>query len=373
MVNDRLASLRPRRWISRIYSRALRDQHVVSTCFVAHHADHLESRSLLPADNPATLMIVRDRPTGLALFFIMRGSILSAIWKVLLLNVIIAIFVTVGHGTVFHEKVTLTTIPFTLIGLALAIFLGFRNSAAYDRYWESRKLWGQLVATSRDLSRQCQSMIQNDLPIQTARQRSGLDDVRVRMICRAIAFAHALRIQLRTTNPSSWSDFEGLLKEDELARLGTTSSNTNFLMNRMGKDLRRCLVEQRLDPFLAPTIDSTLCTMVAVATGCERIKNTPIPFSYTLLLHRTAYLYCFLLPFGLVDTIGFMTPVVVAIVAYTFFGLDAVGDEITEPFGVSSNHLPLDALCRTIEIDMRESLGDVFIPPALEAVEFQLT
>jgi putative membrane protein len=104
-------------------------------------------------------MIIRDRPAGLALFFIMRGSILSAIWKVLLLDFIIAIVVTVAHGTVFHEKVTLTTIPFTLIGLALAIFLGFRNSAAYDRYWESRKLWGRLVACSRDLTRQCQSMI----------------------------------------------------------------------------------------------------------------------------------------------------------------------------------------------------------------------
>ena len=318
-------------------------------------------------------MIVRDRPTGLALFFIMRGSILSAIWKVLLLNIVISLFVTVAHGTVFHEKVTLTTIPFTLIGLALAIFLGFRNSAAYDRYWESRKLWGQLVASSRDLSRQCQSLIRDDLTTHAARRTIGLDDVRVRMICRAIAFAHALRLQLRMTKASNCTDFEGLLTGEEFACLGMTSSDTNFLMNRMGEDVRRCLFEQRLDALLAATIDGTLCAMVAVATGCERIKNTPIPFSYTLLLHRTAYLYCFLLPFGLVDTIGFMTPVVVAIVAYTFFGLDAVGDEITEPFGESSNHLPLDALCRTIEIDMRESLGDTVIPLSLKPVNFQLT
>ncbi len=216
-------------------------------------------------------------------------------------------------------------------------------------------------------------MIRADLTTHSARESGGLDDVRVRMICRVIAFAHALRLQLRVTNASNCTDFEGLLTGDEFACLGKTSSNTNFLMHRMGEDVRRCLVEQRLDPFLAATIDDTLGAMVAVATGCERIKNTPIPFSYTLLLHRTAYLYCFLLPFGLVDTIGFMTPVVVAIVAYTFFGLDAVGDEITEPFGESSNHLPLDALCRTIEIDMRESLGDTVIPPALQPVDFQLT
>jgi putative membrane protein len=113
--------------------------------------------------------------------------------------------------------------------------------------------------------------------------------------------------------------------------------------------------------------------MTAAGASCERIKNTPIPFSYTLLLHRTAYLYCFLLPFGLVDSIGFMTPFVVAIVAYTFFGLDALGDEIAEPFGREPNDLPLDALCRTIEIDLREALRDQHVPAPLKPVNYFLS
>jgi putative membrane protein len=112
--------------------------------------------------------------------------------------------------------------------------------------------------------------------------------------------------------------------------------------------------------------------MVATGAACERIRNTPIPFSYTLLLHRTAYLYCFLLPFGLVDTIGFMTPFVVAIVAYTFFGLDALGDEIEEPFGCSANDLPLEAICRGIEITLRESLGEKDLPKPFRPVDYQL-
>ena len=113
--------------------------------------------------------------------------------------------------------------------------------------------------------------------------------------------------------------------------------------------------------------------MTASAASCERIRNTPVPFSYTLLLHRTAYLYCFLLPFGLVDTTGFMTPFVVAIVAYTFFGLDALGDEIEEPFGLESNDLPLYTLCRAIEINLRESLGETDLPPPLLPVDYLLT
>jgi putative membrane protein len=92
-----------------------------------------------------------------------------------------------------------------------------------------------------------------------------------------------------------------------------------------------------------------------------------------LLLHRTAYFYCFLLPFGLVDTLGFMTPFVVAIVAYTFFALDALGDEIEEPFGLAPNDLPLETLCRTIEINLRETLGESPLPPPLLPVAYQLS
>ena len=107
-------------------------------------------------------------------------------------------------------------------------------------------------------------------------------------------------------------------------------------------------------------------------TGCERIKNTPIPFTYNLLLHRTAYLYCFLLPFGLVDSIGFMTPFVVGIVSFTFFGLDALGDEIEEPFGVLPNDLALSSMCRTIERDLRAALGEVDLPAALVPVNYRI-
>jgi ion channel-forming bestrophin family protein len=120
-------------------------------------------------------------------------------------------------------------------------------------------------------------------------------------------------------------------------------------------------------------MDATLSALATVAAACERIKNTPMPFPYTLLLHRTAWLYCFLLPFGLVDVVGFMTPFVVAIVAYTFFGLDALGDEIEEPFGLAMNHLPLDALCREVEMNLLEALGGKELPERLVPVDHLLT
>ncbi|KJK23064.1 bestrophin [Burkholderiaceae bacterium 16] len=315
-------------------------------------------------------MIVRERPSGLRLFLVLRGSILSRIWRVLLVNLLVAVGVTLSHGAFFQHKITLTAIPFTLIGLPLAIFLGFRNTAAYDRFWEGRKLWGDLVVRSQNLARQCLGLIA-EAPGNAAPAPAGLDDVRVRMISRAMAYAYALRNRLRGSGADTGLE-PSWLRPAELAALQRSTNAPAALMMRMGEDLGLCVRQGRVDPCLAAGIDDTLSHMVAAAVACDRIRNTPIPFSYTLLLHRTAYLYCFLLPFGLVDTIGFVTPIVVAIVAYTFFGLDALGDELEEPFGTSPNDLPLDALCRTIEIGIKEALGETELPPPLAPVDYCL-
>ena len=313
-------------------------------------------------------MIVRNRPSGPKLFLLLRGSVMPRILPTLVVNIVVATLVTISHGDLFDLKITLTTIPFTLIGLPIAIFLGFRNNSAYDRFWEGRKLWGELVLRCRNFSRQCLSLIDYAEP---AEARHGLTDIRVRMIYRAIVFPYVLRDLLRGQQTAP--ELAQLLLPAEFEQMELASNKPDFLMQNMGMDLRRCLQEGRIDPCLAASIDTTLSSMTAAAASCERIKNTPIPFSYTLLLHRTAYIYCFLLPFGLVDSIGFMTPFVVAIVAYTFFGLDALGDEIEEPFGLEPNDLPLDAICRAIEIDLRNALHDSHVPPPLEAVDFCLT
>jgi putative membrane protein len=140
----------------------------------------------------------------------------------------------------------------------------------------------------------------------------------------------------------------------------------------MALDLRSCLDKKLVPEYFAAKIDANVTSLTTVLAGCERIKNTPIPFTYNLLLHRTAYLYCFLLPFGLVDSIGFMTPLVVGIVSFTFFGLDALGDEIEEPFGMQPNNLALSSMCRTIERDLHAALGEKDLPEPLHPVKYLL-
>lgn len=315
-------------------------------------------------------MIVRERPAGFRLFLILRGSVLQRIRLTLVINTLLAIFVTLAHGSLFSVKITLTPIPFTLIGLPLAIFLGFRNNTAYDRYWEGRKLWGEVVIRARTLARQCLGLIRLPQPVDASLRDS---DVRVRMIHRAIAYAHALRLQLRdqpdTADVQRWvtaSEWEAL-RDKPLAQ------RADALLLAMGQDLGGCVQRGEIDPCLATRLDDSLTQLTEAAASCERIRHTPMPFSYALLLHRTAYMYCFLLPFGLVDITGFMTPFVVAIVAYTFFGLDALGDELEEPFGLESNDLPLDTICRAIEISLLASLNDANLPEPLKPVNYQLT
>jgi putative membrane protein len=309
-------------------------------------------------------MIVRDRPSALQLFFIMRGSILPRIWMHLAVSTLLAVVVTWTDGQLGHHKLHFTTTPFTLMGLPLAIFLGFRNNAAYDRYWEGRKQWGELVLRSRSLARQCLSLV--------APGPHDADDPHLRIVRRAIAYAHALRHRVRGDRDGD-ADIAPWIRPAEWDRVRALPNVPHALMLEMGADLGECLRTGRLDACLAPSIDASLSAMTAVAASCERIRGTPIPFSYTLLLHRTAYLYCFLLPFGLVDTIGYLTPLVSAIVAYTFFGLDALGDELEEPFRASDNGLPLEALCRTIEIDLRTALGDRDLPPPLLPENYRLS
>lgn len=113
--------------------------------------------------------------------------------------------------------------------------------------------------------------------------------------------------------------------------------------------------------------------MSQVQATCERIKSTPMPFPYTLLLHRTSYIFCLLLPFALAEPLGWLAPAFTTIISYTFFGLDAIGNELEDPFGRDENDLPTDALVRTVERDVLCALGHEPLPPALMPVDHVLS
>ena len=120
------------------------------------------------------------------------------------------------------------------------------------------------------------------------------------------------------------------------------------------------------EPVHLLALDGSLTDFSDIQGGCERIKNTPVPLSYTMLTHRIVMVYCATLPLGLIDTVGPFTPVAVLIIAYAFLGLDSVGSQIEDPFEEDPNDLPLAAISRMIEVNIRQRLGETALPPMLK-------
>jgi putative membrane protein len=291
------------------------------------------------------------------MLLIWRGSVLPKILPQLIITTLLAVAVTITHGQLGSLKLTLTAIPFSLIGVALAVFLGFRNNASYERYWEARKIWGALLNDGRSFARQVQTLLRSPAPEKR------------RLVLLGVAFVHTLRHQLRQTDPSS--DLARLLGQPDLERASKARFKPAVVLVIIGEGLSAARERGELDPILANSMESTLGGLSHVLGGCERISNTPIPFTYSVIIHRIVYLYCFLLPFGLVDSIGFMTPLIVAFISYTFFALEALSDEIEEPFGTMPNDLALNAMSLTIEETMREIIGDESpMPPIPAAVDY---
>ncbi len=296
-------------------------------------------------------MIVRPRPGVFRLLVTMRGSIVPRILPQIVVAAVLAALVVGLHDAYPGLMPEYTSAPFAVFGISLSIFLGFRNNAAYDRWWEARKQWGTLVYEVRSLGRASATFVGPDSP------------ERRRLLHLAVVFAHLLRGALRgqdvTAEAVPWAESRALA---DFQRHRNPAAAVVRAMGAVLYELRR---RGTLDLTGARVLDERLTAVAAVQAACERISNTPLPFAYALLVHRTAYLYCFLLPFGLVSTLGWLTPLFAAIVAYTFFGLDALSEELEEPFGTAANDLALNALCRTIEIDVAEALGDTPPQPLL--------
>lgn len=280
------------------------------------------------------------------MLFIWRGSVLPRLLSRLSLLLLLSLLVLYFNGAIFNYKIQLNPAPFTLFGIALAIFLGFRNNVSYDRFWEGRKLWGSMLNTTRSLARQAQTLTHMDA------ENSSLSY----FVNLLIAFTWSSKHQLRHTDPGE--DLNRLLGAAESMKFKGKRYIPNLLVLEMGKWLQVLRSKGSIDPLLAANLDHNLNELSNIIGGCERIASTPIPYTYKVLLHRTVYFYCFLLPFGFVDSLGWMMPVIVTFIAYTFVALEAVADELEDPFGLEPNDLALNALCAMIENTLREMQGE---------------
>lgn len=288
-------------------------------------------------------MIIRPQSNWFRMLLVWNGSVLPAIVPQLLLILAISLVALFGHGRIFGERVPLDTAPFPLLGISLAIFLAFRNNASYQRYLEARQLWGHVLIASRSLTSQALAYLPaGRLPRRELAQR-------------VVVFVHLLRHQLRGSAPDA--DLARLLPAADAAEIGRRAYRPVAVLN----ELRRTMRQAAPDGQTLWMLDAQINSLADAVGGCERLASTPIPYPYGVLLHRTIYAYCFLLPFGLVHAIGAATPLISVFVAYTLFALEAIAQEIADPFGNAPNSLALEAICRTIERSVLE-LCDLPMP-----------
>ncbi len=294
-------------------------------------------------------MIVRPYQHWFPRLFSWHGAVLSKILFRLSLNLMMAIFAVICFQWYEALGIRLTTAPFSLLGVAIAIFLGFRNSASYARFVEARTLWGGLLIAQRSLLRQAKGALRRDPA--AVREFSGL----------LMAFSWCLKHQLRGTDASE--DIRRLAPESVRDQVLASPFRANRLLLCMGAWLADRRDEGAISDLLYNGMDANLNELAHILGGCERISNTPIPFAYSLIVHRTVYLFCTLLPFALVADLHYMTPLVSVFISYTFLSLESLAEELEDPLGTAANDLPLDAICNTIERILSE-MNDLTPLPA---------
>ncbi|WP_440972812.1 bestrophin family protein [Pseudomonas koreensis] len=299
-------------------------------------------------------MIIRPKVNQFAILFTLKGSIAKRIALRTLMVTLLAsaiVLMEILHPSNF-TKVNAT--PFTLLGLSLSIFMSFRNNACYDRWYEARKAWGDVLVHIRSVIRETQV-------IRESVQRKPL-------LLNLCGFAHALNARLRRESEAAAS--RAWITPQHDAQLPDYSGR---ILQQVGQQCSDLQQSGELSEWRYMLLANHLTSLTQAQAVCERIKNTPLPFPYTLLLHRTIYLFCILLPFAMAEPLGWLTPLFTAIVSYTFFGLDAIADELEDPFGRDENDLATDSLVRTVERDILSELGVTDLPPMLLPVDYVLS
>lgn len=315
-------------------------------------------------------------------------------WKNILFFTIWAALVTYAYHAIDHmdhikSNIGIPFMPLSTIGIAVAFYVGFKNNSSYDRFWEARKIWGGIVNYSRTWGNHVMSFLSNYYT-----EGDHSEEIKIlqkEMIYRHIAWLYALKLQLRrrssfsmklsrsvralregTPERANWD--EEVLPFLERAEYCSYSENANpctQMIRRQGKVLQSLAEEKKLiDEFRYMEMMRVLEEFYNLQGKCERIKNTPFPRQYAHFSGLFTWIFILLLPFGLVElfagmkdhTFVYMTVPFSVLISWIFLTMETVGDSSEDPFEGFINDVPMSALCRTIEIDLREMLGETDLP-----------
>lgn len=265
------------------------------------------------------------------------------------------------YSLVGWEFLALPGLPLSTMGGAIGIFLAFRTNSAYERWWEARILWGSLVNSSRTFARQALTLIDDDS------LSGGPSLLKKRLVNFQMAFVAAMRCHLRKQNP--FPELRGHLGQKMTDDLRAYGNVPTAILLKSAETVREAKTAGLLSEYRWVQMDGTLTELTNILGACERIKNTPLPRQYDFFPRILITAYCLLLPFGLVQGMGLLTPLASTVVSFIFIALETVGREIEAPFENTVHDTPMTTLSRSIEINLRQLMGDRSIPPEVQPVD----
>ena len=301
------------------------------------------------------------------------------------------------------EWLRIPFLPLSVMGIAVSFYGGFKNNAAYDRFWEGRKIWGAVVNESRSWA---SAVLCYVLPGDDSEEAQN---VRRELVYRHLAWINSLRVQLRSTSRfhdkparatkrrlenhaehmrNDWDrEVDPFLSEAEQAFLKGTVNPATHLVHAQGQQIMGLLQDKRIDLFHQLGMMAILRELYTLQGKAERIKKTPFPRQYaefSRIFHRV---FIFSVPFGLLDVFSAQLPAAIpmgadalwvfpyllaaGLIGWVFLTMEGIGDSSEDPFERSMNDVPMNALCVVIERDLRQMLGETEIPrpePAADGV-----
>jgi ion channel-forming bestrophin family protein len=278
-----------------------------------------------------------EQKNWFAIAFKVQGSVIPTITiRVLLCGLFgLCISVLAAYKIPVGYKVLGSVVPSIVLGLLLV----FRTNTAYERFWEGRKAWGSIVNNIRNLSRLIWVAIIELDPLHRYEKEETLKLL--------VAFAVTTKLHLRSQPVDS--QVEELVSPSQFTKLQAVNNPPLEVAFWISDYLQAKQELGQIGLYQMNELQGLLNSLVDTLGACERILRTPIPLAYAIHLKQLLLIYCLLLPFQVVDEIGWWTAPVVALISFTLFGIEAIGVEIENPFGTDPNDLPLDTICNTVQ------------------------
>jgi len=287
-----------------------------------------------------------ERSNWLRMAIQLKGSVIPAVYNRVFWCGMFGVFISFLH---FYKVPVSYPILSTIVpSIVLGLLLVFRTNTAYERFWEGRRLWGNMTNSVRNLSRQMWVNIITSTP-----EEQSQKIVFMKLL---VAFAIATKLHLRD-EPVNNAEFQDLLPNSLYCQLKDLNNPPLRIAFWIGNYLQQQYQKSCVNIYQLEGMQKLLDSLVDTLGGCERILRTPMPLAYAIHLKQLLLIYCLLLPFQLVNSLEWLTGLVVALISFTLLGIEEIGIQIENPFGYDDNDLPLDKICTTMHHNLEDLMA----------------